>query len=71
MSKCLQLHTFGKRHWIPAWPFLETSPFGLVFAGTTIKGIRLSCTFAMLNNSELVSRSARPDNTERFHIDHA
>ena len=21
--------------WIPAWPFLETSPFGLVFAGMT------------------------------------
>ena len=26
---------FVARHWIPAWPFLETSPFGLVFAGMT------------------------------------
>ncbi len=26
----------SKRHWIPAWPFLETSPFGLVFAGMTM-----------------------------------
>jgi hypothetical protein len=24
-----------ERHWIPTWPFLETSPFGLVFAGMT------------------------------------
>jgi hypothetical protein len=24
-----------KSKWDPAWPFLETSPFGLVFAGTT------------------------------------
>ena len=24
-----------ERRWVPAWPFLETSPFGLVFAGTT------------------------------------
>src|ERR1700682_1022078 len=28
--------SFDQRHWVPAWPFLETSPCGLVFAGTTI-----------------------------------
>ena len=27
--------TDTRRLWIPAWPFLETSPFGLVFAGMT------------------------------------
>ena len=27
-----------ERHWVPAWPCLETSPFGLVFAGTTTFG---------------------------------
>jgi len=29
----------AKGKWIPAWPFLETSPFGLVFAGMTIRGL--------------------------------
>jgi hypothetical protein len=30
-----------ERRWVPAWPFLETSPFGLVFAGTTAYSVRI------------------------------
>src|ERR1700687_2831411 len=40
-----------KNQWIPAWPFLETPPFGLVFAGMTILGIRASRALVMLNQS--------------------
>jgi hypothetical protein len=41
----------SKRHWVPAWPFLETSPFGLVFAGTTVV-VLASRTLVMLNLDE-------------------
>jgi len=26
---------YEERRWTPAWPFLETAPVGLVFAGVT------------------------------------
>ena len=40
--------------WIPAWPFLETSPCGLVFGGMTIRWIWGSRAFAVRNRYAIV-----------------